>query len=315
MEHAQQAQAEAPETAISANRPSYETGDVDDLACNTKGLRRQAEVAEQNQARLEAFSTQFQTARGDYTQARDAARTAVDQAREQLETIRCQLNPHVDDRLNGRLEQALRAVVREIDACPGGRLGCCVEDTTFEDDAGGSYGSAQRPSEGTDEISRLAGLIARYQRDTAKAADCFDALIEEQTELPQRATTIKADLDALEAEVIADAQHVQVVRHWARVLVAQHRLDTVWQGFPSVRAYVDCLCTAFVVALRGWEAIARVEGQKATLECYDEARNDRCSRLKSDTVGEVLSEYERRWPPEEPDTGAGGYAERRPEGG
>jgi hypothetical protein len=306
-----QDQDQTPDTAPSTNRPACDPGAVDTLACGTVGLRKQAEVATQNQTKLDLFKTQFETARADYSKARDTATTTVRMAEEQLETIRCQLQSHIDKQLQGRLQQALSTVTEKIEQCTGATTGCCVEDKTFEDGGDGttSPGDGQGPADPADEISRLAGLIERHQWHTTKAADCFAALITEQTDLPQRATTIKTDLDALEADVVADTRHVDVQRHWARWLVADHRLRAVWQGFPSVRSYVDCLCTAFVVALRGWEAIAKLEGDKARLECEEKARQTVCARLQSDTVGEVLSEYERRWPQEEAQAQAGAAAE------
>jgi len=52
-----------------------------------------------------------------------------------------------------------------------------------------------------------------------------------------------------------------------------------------------------VCTLRGWEAIAKLEGTKATLECREDAEATACLNKQTDTVAEVLSEYDKLCPP------------------
>ena len=49
--------------------------------------------------------------------------------------------------------------------------------------------------------------------------------------------------------------------------------------------------------LRGWEAIAKLEGTKAALECREGAEATACLHKQTDTVAEVLSEYDKLCPP------------------
>jgi len=276
-----------------------ETGEIDDLACAAKGIQKQSEVTNESLVQLEPFKTQFETARTDYTGARDTAQADILAAWALLDTIREQLRCHVEEETREHLWQALRKVIHDIHECAG-EPGCCVGECHFDPGYTGGDDDDHGPDSvaaGAEQIARLAGRIERYRKDTKKASDCFAALIKEQADLPARATQYKADLDQLEADVAADAKHQDVVRLWARLLVAKYHLDNIWKGFPTVNSYVDCLCRALVCTLRGWEATARLEGTKAALECREDAEATACLHKQTDTVAEVLSEYDKLCPP------------------
>ena len=211
-----------------------ETGEIDDLACAAKGIQKQSEVTNESLVQLEPFKTQFETARTDYTGARDAAQTDILAAWALLDMIREQLRCHVEEETREHLWQALRKVIHDIHECAG-EPGCCVGECHFDPGYTGGDDDDHGPDSvaaGAEQIARLAGRIERYRKDTKKASDCFAALIKEQADLPARATQYKADLDQLEADVAADAKHQDVVRLWARLLVAKYHLDNVLEGLP-----------------------------------------------------------------------------------
>jgi hypothetical protein len=266
-------------------------GGIDDLACRAKGIQRRAEVTNESLAELQEFKTRFATARADYGSARETAAPDIAAAEDQLKAVREQLRCHIGEEDRRHLWHALTKVLQDIEKCAG-RPGCCVQDCRFDEPADDEHDG----DHDGDKVGRLAGLIERYRRDTKKASDCFRSLAAERTKLPERAATIRKDLDQLAADVAADVKHKELIRHWARLLVARNDLKQVWNGFSTINAYVDCLCKALEHALKGWQAVAHLEGLKATLECREVAEAAACQRKRDNTVDEVLAEYERVCP-------------------
>ncbi|GAA2242625.1 MULTISPECIES: hypothetical protein [Kitasatospora] len=70
----------------------------------------------------------------------------------------------------------------------------------------------------------------------------------------------------------------------------------MWHGFTTVADYVDRLCRELVCILKGWQAIAVLEGAKAGLECQDAARTAACEAKRKHVIDEVLTEYEKLCP-------------------
>lgn len=180
-----------------------ETGEIDDLACTAKGIQKQAEVTNESLVQLQQFKTQFETARTDYAKTRDTAQADIAAAWAQLHTIRGQLRCHLEEEAREHLWQALRKVIHDIRECAG-EPGCCMGECHFDPDYTGGDDDDQGDDSvaaGAEQIARLAGRIERYRKDTKKASDCFQALIQEQADLPARAAQYKADLDTLETDV------------------------------------------------------------------------------------------------------------------
>ncbi|WP_406185693.1 hypothetical protein [Streptomyces sp. NBC_01006] len=83
----------------------------------------------------------------------------------------------------------------------------------------------------------------------------------------------------------------------ARLLVLLRRSAEAWRGFAGVCEFVDCLCKALLCVLKGWQAIAVLEGARAELLCKEETRKAACERKRKETVEEVMAEYTRLCPP------------------
>jgi hypothetical protein len=255
-------------------------GAIDDLACSAKGIKKRAEVMDEFLPRLQEFKDQFDTARADYTKARDDSQADIDAARKQLTSIIDQLKCLLDEDQKKCLEQALKKVFDDIRDCAGDP-GCCIVECDVD-----------AKVDDSETIGGLAGRIEEYRRQTKKAMDCFTSLIQEQTDLPARATTIRAEVAQIGTDIGATELTPQkAVKLLARARVAQYHLDGVWNGFPSVNSYVDCLCRALVCAHESSEAVAVLEGAKAKKECEEQAKDEACKRKQEQTVDEVMAEY------------------------
>jgi hypothetical protein len=263
-------------------------GAIEDLACSAKRFQKQADVAKESLEKIPGYQTQFGTARSDYQAARDAVQADVAAAKKQLEDVLGQLKCRLDDDKEHCLEEALDKVIAAIRECAG-VPGCCAGPCEFDADPG------------DDTAAALSGRIEQYRRDVKKSMDCFETLIAEQTELKTRATKIKADVAAIATDLAADVPGKDWARLYARALVAQWQLRPaqLWKGFPTVNDYVDCLCTALTCALKGWEAIAILEGIKAEMDCKAEAAAAACVKKQQDIVGEVMREYVCCCPPDD----------------
>jgi hypothetical protein len=263
---------------------------VEDQACSAKRFQKQADVANESLAQLTEFKTKFGTARNDYQAARDAAQADIAAARTQLKDVLGQLRCRLDDHTEECLKDARDKVVDQIRECAG-EPGCCVGECEFDS------------SPGDDDAAALSGRIERYRREVKKASECFKSLIAEQAALPVRAKALRDAVAAIAAEVAAENPAKDWARLYARALVArwQLRKEQLWQGFPTVNAYVDCLCAALTCALKGWEAIAILEGTKAEMDCKAEAADAACKKKQENIVDEVMREYVCLCPPDDDD--------------
>lgn len=261
---------------------------VGDLACSAKRFQKQADVANASLEQMTAFTTRFETAREDYQKARDAAQADVTAAKVQLDDILGQLRCRLDDDREQCLEEALKRVIASIRACTP-TSGCCAGPCEFD------------ATPGDDTAAKLSGRIEGYIRDVKKSTDCFESLIAEQTDLPARATKIRADIAAIATDLAADTPAKNYARLYARALVAEWQLKPgqLWKGFATVNDYFDCLCTSLTCALKGWEAVAVLEGIKAEMDCKADAATAACLKKQKDIIGEVMSEYVKCCPPED----------------
>ncbi|KJK59267.1 hypothetical protein [Saccharothrix sp. ST-888] len=266
-------------------------GAITDLNCGATGLSKQAAVTNEVLPTLQGFQNQFGTAKTDYGKARDAAKVDVDAAVGLLDSVHALLRCRIDDEQRSCLEQAVVKVFEEITACTGTSDCCPPPSCDFDCD----------PDD--DTVEELASRIAKYRNITARYTACFTALIAEQTALPARAAALKADAAQLATDAAAEATARDVVRLYARLLVADRQRKAVWHGFGTVASYVDRLCKELVCILKGWQAIAVLEGAKAGLECQDAAKAAACDAKRQHVVDEVLTEYEKLCPPSCPPSG------------
>lgn len=262
-------------------------GAIDDLTCSSKGISRRAEVTEERLPRLKEFKEKFDSARSEYGKARDAAQGDLDAADATLDTVLEQIRCRIPRDQKECLAEAVDEVFDDIRECAGG-WGCCVGDCdcSFDDEVGED-----------DTVASLSARIARYATEVEAAAACFERLDEERTELPARAAQIKADAARLLADASDPVTGKDVVRLYARLLILRRRAEEVWRGFPTVSAYVACLCELLLCVLKGSKAIAALEGAKAELVCKEEARKAACARKQTQTLEEVLAVYVRECPP------------------
>ncbi|WP_369777476.1 hypothetical protein [Streptomyces sp. R33] len=221
-------------------------GAIDELACVAAGIQRRAEVTQEHLPQLREFQEKFNSARTQYTTARLAAKTDLDEAAATLGKVREQIRCRVTHEQRHCLQQAVDKVFDDIRRCQGG-WGCCVDDCgcEFDDTVGRD-----------DTVATLSARIARYTADTLKAAACFTALDGELTALPERAAKIRTEAAQLLADVCDAVLGKDVVRLYARLLVLLRRITEAWRGFETVSEFVDCLCRALLCVLKGWQAIA-----------------------------------------------------------
>lgn len=262
-------------------------GAIDELACIATGIQRRAEVTQEHLPQLREFQEKFNSARTQYAKARLAAKTDLDEAAATLGKVREQIRCRVTHEQRHCLQQAVGNVFDDIRRCTGGP-GCCADDCgcAFDDTVGQG-----------DTVATLSARIARYTADTLKAAACFTDLDGEITALPERAAKIKTEAAQLLADLCDAVLGKDVVRLYARLLVLLRRITEAWRGFETVSGFVDCLCKALLCVLKGWQAIAVLEGARAELVCKEETRKKACERKQKETVEEVMAEYTRLCPP------------------
>ena len=253
---------------------------LDTLKCDAEGIKKQAAVTTEAAAKIAERRTKYDAARAKYTQAHEGAAKIVEgcgvQLNQLLERLKCTID---DERVVARLKRAHLAVQAKLDEC-GGSGGCCADDDCdFDTDV-------------TDvPLGELNARRADIGRHTTQAERCFDDLIGEPEELTKRTTAIKEELAKISEAMGKGEQGPALVRLYARLLVVKQWLDDVWRGFSGSNDYVNCLCKALTCSLKGWQALAIIEGAIATAECREESAEDRCKELQQNLVEELLAEY------------------------
>ncbi|MER5728127.1 hypothetical protein ABT084_07165 [Streptomyces sp. NPDC002138] len=274
-------------------------GAIDDLACGAKGIQRRAEVTQEHLPQLREFQEKFNAARGEYAAARHTAQADLDVAGEVLDRVREQIRCRITPEQRHCLREAVDEVFEEIDECSDDG-GCCAGecDCAFDDGVGDD-----------DTVAALSARIARYTAEVAKDTACFVSLDAELTELPARAAKIRTDAAQLLADAADPVVGKDVVRLYARLLVLRRRVQDAWRGFATVTAYVRCLCKVLLCVLKGWQAIAVLEGARAELVCKEESRKAACVRKRNQVVEEVMAVYAHLCPPCPPGHGEGAEEE------
>ncbi|WP_031064346.1 hypothetical protein [Streptomyces sp. NRRL WC-3742] len=250
---------------------------IDELTCKAAGIKRQAAVTDESLQTLTPFRAALATAKTDYCKARATAKPDVKTAEDQVKAVRETLRCRLDEEQRECVERAVHKVWTRIEECVG-EPGCREYTCDF-------------PTEGHqgDPAPKLAGLIAHYREEVSAASKYFtDVLQAELTALPKRAAQLKADATQLTHDAADPAQ--PPVDLYVRLLVLDRQVKGVWNGFPGVHDYVDCLCRTLMFILRGWEAVVILEGWLAVRACKDKAHDDQCKHLLEHTVDEVRAE-------------------------
>ncbi|MGC0398682.1 multidrug efflux pump subunit AcrA (membrane-fusion protein) [Streptomyces sp. SAI-126] len=254
---------------------------LDSLTCEAEGIKKQAEVTTAAATKLAERRTKYDSARTNYTQSRSDAEKTVDESRRQHEQLVERLKCALDDRrVIKRLGRALDTVRAKLAEC-GGSGGCCAEEECdFDTDVSDA------------PLTELYARRADITRHIEQAEKCFDDLIDEPEQLTKRVAAIKAEL-AQTGEALGKADKGQLVGLYARLLIVDQGLDDVWRGFATANDYVDCLCRALTCSLKGWQAVAVVEGAIAAAECREKADEARCAALRvpKNLVEELLAQY------------------------
>jgi hypothetical protein len=84
---------------------------------------------------------------------------------------------------------------------------------------------------------------------------------------------------------------------YARALVSHWHLEEVRCGYAHPHDYVDCVCLALRISLRGRAALSRLTGELAVRTCLIEAREDWCQTLREKIAEAIIEEYVRRCRP------------------
>ncbi|MFI5979768.1 hypothetical protein ACIBEA_02705 [Streptomyces sp. NPDC051555] len=274
-------------------------GAIDDLACSAKGIQRRAEVTQEHLPQLREFQEKLGAARVEYAKARHTAQGDLEVAGEVLDRVREQIRCRITPEQRHCLREAVEEVFEEISECSDG-WGCCVDDCDcdFDDGVGED-----------DTVATLSARIARYTAEVLRDTACFVSLDGELTALPERAARIRTDAAQLLADAADPVVGKDVVRLYARLLVLRRRIHDAWRGFATVSAYVECLCKVLLCVLKGWQAIAVLEGARAELMCKEESRKAACLRKRNQVVEEVMAAYSRLCPPCPPGHGDGSEEE------
>jgi hypothetical protein len=186
-------------------------------------------------------------------------------------------------------------VVRKLKKCRSGSGCCSTGDCDFDPICPDTLEAVN---------IRLTEYVARLKEEK----DCFDVLKGEPAALTQRVADIKTTIDnawkpsgstatpgagAAGDDTTTEESPVDLHRVYATLLVAQRRLQTVWNGFGCTQDFLDCLCRALTCWIKATEAVSVLTGHQAVLLCQVREAKARCDTLATETEDEVLLEYER----------------------
>jgi len=298
------AETQQTESNSNGNRSSCNLEEIEHLTCNAKRFGQQAKVMDEVAADLEKYAEQYGDARKKYSEARAAVVLDLEDIRTTLgriyEVLRCRLK---DDEKDCLKEQA-KKVFDDIEACsdaPGCQSPC-------ETNAGPD------PETQTD-IAAIAAEIARRRNNLTESAAYFVALIGKPDAVPpqigepdavtQQTAKLKADTSLLEKDVTAGSDSNKVPELYARMVILAYwagvdlddssgdvDLTRIGHGFKTVTEYLDCLCGVLKCLVSGWTNVAVLEGRKAQLQCYADAKHKACTEKKKDTLNAILGLYQ-----------------------
>jgi hypothetical protein len=252
---------------------------LDDVRCEARGIAAQAEYLGSKQAALEAARTQYEGARKAYGEAQEAAEPLVKAGGKQLDKLIDQLVCLINDAsVTRKLDRAYETVAQRLKQC-GDQSGCyCRLDCDFDE---------MRRCPPADVPARIADIEQR----TKAAEECFNDLVREPTKLAERVAAVQAEIKDIETKIGGTPDPSTFRRLYAAALVARRHLKAVRRGFADINAYIDCLCQALICILRGHTAIADLKRRLAKQQCHKDAEDKACTRLRENTVDEVLAAY------------------------
>jgi hypothetical protein len=260
---------------------------IDTLRCKAEGVAAEAAYNAQYQKDVGDAQAEFNDICNTYRATRTEVKLEINQMRHDtkraIERIRCMIKQH---RVVECLDEAWCEVEHELHCCT--QTGCCVKPENCK---------FPLPEAGTCD-TELKKLIAEYTDHTDKAKACFTSLKGESPALKQRVRDRKAELDDIQAKLNANDPATDLKRLYAGALVLRYRLKHIWNGFEETKEFVDCLCHALTCWTEGSGQIAVLKGQLAVRECWEKAKEDRCTYIKEHTVDEILTVYEKECCPD-----------------
>jgi hypothetical protein len=273
---------EHPREAAERECPECDLKALDDLKCETERITKEASVTEESLDRLNTMRTEFDEAKTAYIGARSDAETALVAIDEQIDRLKSTIECLFEDKKDRVecLKASYETVKQSLAECEVGTAGCCV-----------SANDCEYTWEVPDE--ELASRIQEYTKKVAKAEACFDELKGEPTALPERVTALQGSVSSVAEDVCADDKKSDWKGLYARFLKVLDDRGQIWHGFEGVAAYVDCLCLALTCVLKGKKALAKLEGQRAYVDCRESAKETRCQLIREHMIEEVIAEYER----------------------
>lgn len=256
---------------------------LDPLRCRARGVQEEAAYDEQHKDG--PTPEQYETARLQYGKARHDATPAVAKLREQLAQVTDKLRCLIDDgEIIECLDDAWHDVRRRLEVCDP-QLGCCVDDEgDFDTDVSGCG------------IETLKARIAEYEHRTEVAEQCFATLLKEPAALTKRVSDLEAEVAGIDKDACEDESADRKMLY-ARALVARRHLEEIWWGYDHPHDFVDCVCLALRISLRGRAALSRLTGELAVRMCLIEARTSRCATLREKIAEAIIEEYVRRCRP------------------
>jgi hypothetical protein len=276
-----------PELTAPRECPDCRPRVLDSIRCWAEGVKAEAQYVEDHKDG--PSPDKYEAARLAYGTARHAATTVVAKVRGQLTHVTDQLRCLIDDSETvERLDDAWLDVKERLEACEP-RLGCCVAD---DDDFDTNVSD--------DRTEMVKARKAEYEHRTEAAEECFTQLLGEPSALTDRVADLQAEAAGIASDVDGDPATTDFKRLYARALVAQRHLDEVWWGFDYAHDYVDCLCRALRISLRGRAALSKLTGELTVRTCRKTAREDRCKHLRDNMADGIIEEYVRRELPRHP---------------
>lgn len=284
-EPTQERSAEHPEGRACPPPPTGTVGceaGVDDIKCVAEGDRAKSLYHDTFGTDLAQAKIDYEATRRDYrAEQRDAApivQALENEIRHLVERIKCQIE---QKRVWKCLDDAFSSVRDEIRCCPSPSL-CCDNPCDFPlDDIEGNTGIG------------LAVLIQQYQERTDAAKKCFTDLRGEPAALKARVLAAKMEVASITTDLGGDRATVDLKRLYARALVVRWQIKIIWGPFGQVQKFVDCLCQALTCWTQGCHAVYQLTGAKAVAECKERAKQERCNKLRAETVEQVLAAYDR----------------------
>jgi hypothetical protein len=262
--------------------PTCDLSELDALGCEADRIKAQAAATAEGVKVLDPHRGEYDAARKVYTDARALAQKDVDAAKAALDPLLQDLICRLSQEKKKCLDDAWVKVQADLVACLP-PLGCPMPDCEFDV-------SVSSDPEHPDTQASLKARAQGFRQRATELNDLFVGLVGEPTALKARAADYRGQAETLVTNAGKDTERKQTANWYAQALVLNWRLSRVWMGYPTVAAYLDCLCHILTCMLKAWKAIAVIEGIAAERACCDLRAKSRCDQLVTSTVDDILAQ-------------------------